>query len=344
MSVHVRETGAVFTRSRILILAGAAVVLIGGVTVFLVTRTTAKQPVRSGVLGVSTSQGATASPSPGSSSTPTPSPAPTPSPTVATNATSAAARSSTSGGTGSGTPDCTTVARFATLQVGLTTYRQNQTVQTTTGITNNGPTCVHTNKTVTANYLASNGATVNGQTFAVTSSSTWASHQTLSATLNWTLENCATSPCTAVPPGTYTVSVTWPGVKALTESFNVISSTECLASEVGVGMTTRTSFTAGQTVVVNGTLTNLSNHTCAVGQATELIIKNQNGNVVFAEGLGSSSNSQTWNPGQVLTIPYSWNQAICNGTCVPAPRGKYNVTFTDTDTGVSTGPLTIQLT
>ena len=67
-----------------------------------------------------------------------------------------------------------------------------------------------------------------------------------------------------------------------------------------------------------------------------------NGTVVFGAGLGSSSNSQTWNPGQVLTFNYTWNQRSSGSTEVA--RGFYDVTFIDSDTGVSTVPLTIQLT
>jgi len=347
MSARVRETGAVFTRNRILIFAGVLVVVIGGTALLLVTRPTAKAPVRSGVLGLSTKNGATAPPSPASSSAPTPIPAPTPSPTVATNASSPAtvtsnAPATSNAGQPSGPPACTTVARFATLQVGFTSYLQNATVQATTTILNQGPTCVLTNNTVTANFLASNGTTMHTQTVAVTSNSTWTSNQTLSAVVSWNLQNCATSPCTLQSPGTYTAAVTWPGVKTLNESFNVISLSECQAGDVAVGMTTRTVFSSHQLVTVNGTLTNISNHSCSPDQSTSVIIKDHNGNVVFGEGL--DSNSQTWNPGQVLTFPYSWDQTICNGkNCGPAPRGFYTVTLTDPDTGVTTNPLTIQL-
>jgi hypothetical protein len=351
MSAHVRETVAVFTRNRILILAGVVVVLIGGTALLLVTRPTAKQPVTSGVLGVSTSSGATSSPSPVASSTPAPtvSPAPTPTPTVATNAASSPATTSsttagTSGSVGhsSGPPACTTVARLATLQVGFTTYRQDETVQATTTIKNLGPTCVLTNNTVTASFLASNGATVNTRTVAVTSSSTWASNQTLSAGLSWNLENCSTTPCSAQPPGTYTLSVTWPGVKALTESFNVISSLTCVESDIAVGIQPMpTSFSSGQAVVVTGTLTNISNHACSANQTTDLIIKDQNGNIVFGAGLGSSSNTQTWNPGQVLTYQFTWNENVClSKSCVPAPA--YFITFTDSG-GLTAGPLKITI-
>jgi hypothetical protein len=336
MSARVRETSAMFTRQRVLIsagVAGVAVVLIGAV-VLLVTRPSATQPVRSGVLGLSTKNGATAPPSPGSSSTPTPTPTPTP--TVASNAASAPATTSaaTATGTAAGPPACTTVARFATLQVGYLTYRQDQTVQATTTITNNGPTCALTNNTVTANFLASNGATVHTQTVGVTSSSTWASNQKLSTVFSWSPQS--------QPTGTYTAVVTWPGVRALQQSFTVTSSGQCLASDVSVSMTTLSSFSSGQPVVVNGTLTNTSDHDC-VAHATSLIIRDHTGAVVFGAGLGAILSNKPWSSGQQLTFQYIWNQTVCKtNSCVPPPM--YGVTFIDSDTGVSTGPLFITLT
>lgn len=109
-------------------------------------------------------------------------------------------------------------------------------------------------------------------------------------------------------------------------------------------MTTGTIYSPGTNVVVNGTLTNNSGHSCANDQTTQVIITDAHGNVVFGAGLGSSSNSTSWPSGTALTYTYTWNQTICNGTCAPAPAGVYNVVFTDTETHVSTPVLHITLT
>jgi hypothetical protein len=331
MSVRVRETGRMFTRARLAVIAGVVLIALAG-ALLLFRNAPAANPVRSGVLGVSTSGPPAQSPqsTPAGNSSPSSTPAATPTTSGSTTTTTH------SSGTTSGTPNCTTVARSATFQIGSRTYSQGDTVEATTTIVNNGPSCKLTNNTVTANYLFGN-AVVHTQTVAVTSATTWSSGQTLAASFTWSLQTCSGAPpCSSPVPGAYTVTATWPGVSVMEQSFTLYSASTCTASdvEVGIANTVPTVASAGSSVVIDGTLTNNSGHTCAVAEATTLVIKDSGGNVVFANGMGASSNSQTWNNNQVLSFPYTWNTS--------AP-GTYEITFTDNTSGISTPPLPITL-
>ena len=330
------------TKRLALIIAVGAIAIASALTFARgATTISAAKPPRptGGVLAIHTG------PAPSLAATPAASPSPTAAATpdasnaggstAATNTTSSAHNSTSA----PKTPDCTTVARNASYQLGQMTYRQGDTVTGTTSIKNNGATCNLSNGTLS--FTVKDGSTtLVQQTLSASSSATWAAGSTLTVNLSWSTKSCG-NPCSVEPPGAYSASVTWPGLSALTQNFNLVAATTCDASAFHFSLNaTPSNASAGTNISLVATVTNTSSQSCAVNDSTSLSIRDSGNKVIFGAGLGSTNNNQLLAPGQSLTYPYTWNGESCGGTCA---SGAYEATLVDTTYNVTVGPVTITL-